>query len=175
MKSEFFAAHKFVMPHLKGTVVDFGCGELRVTQTAIGVDFARHYNLPPTARFAVKTDATITCGWERFVEFCEEVGTRFDTIFSSHLLEDYEDAYDVLERWLGLLRVGGNIVLVLPIEQEYRRKEANWLNEAHRQDWAGAQDFVDKMPKQLAQRVEVLEMRDGVGEWSFVIVLRRLA
>ena len=171
--SELYGAFMHVLKHLAGTVVDFGCGQVRVIPTAIGVDFETHYNMPSTHKYAYRTDATITCGWERFVDFCEQVGARFDVVFSSHLLEDYDDAYGVLERWLGIVRVGGKIVLVLPVEDEYRRKTRDELNEAHKQNWRGSADFVNRMPPELAQRVDVVEALDGIGEWSFVVVLMR--
>ena len=174
MTSEFFPAHPYVMPHIQGAVVDFGCGGLRITQTAIGVDYERHYDNPETDKWAMPTDATITCGWERFVEFCEEVGARFDVVFSSHLLEDFEDAYGILARWVGIVRPGGKVVLVLPIEQEFHRQDPEHANEHHKQDWAGAEDFLAGMPLELAQRLEVLEARDGIGRWSFLVVLKRL-
>jgi predicted SAM-dependent methyltransferase len=173
--SELFAALEIVRPYLKGAVVDIGCGQVRVTPGAVGVDFKRHYDKTDADDFAPETDAHFPCGWERFVAFCEAAGAVFDTVFSSHLLEDYEEAYDVLERWLGIVRVGGNVVLVLPIEHIYRTQAPLHPNEAHEQDWLGAEDFLAKMPVHLAQRLIVLHQQDGIGRHSFVIVLRREA
>ncbi len=43
-----------------------------------------------------------------------------DWVYSSHVLEDFQDTAAVLNEWLRVLRVGGRLILFLPDEQLYR-------------------------------------------------------
>jgi predicted SAM-dependent methyltransferase len=43
-----------------------------------------------------------------------------DYVYSSHLLEDFEDTRSVLVEWLRVLKRGGVLVLFCPDEQVYR-------------------------------------------------------
>jgi SAM-dependent methyltransferase len=44
----------------------------------------------------------------------------FDFVFSSHLLEDFEDTEAVLREWARVLKPGGNLVIYCPDEPTYR-------------------------------------------------------
>lgn len=44
-----------------------------------------------------------------------------DFVYSSHVLEDFEDTESVLREWLRVLRAGGNLVIYCPDEQIYRK------------------------------------------------------
>lgn len=161
-----------IAPWLKGVVVDLGCGRNKVAPHAIGVDLSRHYGGKARAR-KVRTIADIPSGWEAFYAFCSEHQARFDTLFSSHLLENYPSPYDILLRWLRLVRIDGRLILLLPIEQKYRKVSRGKSNRSHKSEWTGATDFIERMPEELAERLTTLYAQDEIGKWSFMVVFQR--
>jgi len=97
-----------------------------------------------------------------------------DWIYSSHVLEDFEDTKAVLEEWLKVVKFGGNLVLYLPDEQTYRAycqsqgKPPN-IHHIHK-------DFSLSYVKEcLAQRsdIEIIHERFPVGIYSFELVVRK--
>ncbi|MHC4065490.1 MAG: methyltransferase domain-containing protein [Planctomycetota bacterium] len=161
-----------IEPWLQGCVVDLGCGRNKVAPHAIGVDLSRYYG-GKLHRGRVRTIADIPSGWEAFYTFCAEHKALFDTVFSSHLLENYVRPYAVLARWLHLVRVGGRLIVLLPIEQKYRRVTKKRRNRAHKSEWAGATDFLARMPGELAKRLSTLYAEEEIGRWSFMVVFQR--
>ena len=97
-----------------------------------------------------------------------------DWIYSSHVLEDFEDTKAVLEEWLKVVKSGGNLVLYLPDEQTYRaycRSQGRPPNIHHIHE-----DFSLHYVKEcLVHRtdVEIIHERFPVGIYSFELVLRK--
>lgn len=170
--SEIAPVRSEVIPWLQGVVVDLGCGRDKVVPHAIGVDFPVHYD-GKGGGVKLATAADIPSGWEKFHAFCVEHKATFDTVLSSHLLEDYARPYDILLRWLELVRVGGRLILVLPIEQKYREIAGPQTNAAHKSEWAGAGDFIGRLPKHLAERLSVLRAWEKIHKYSFMVVFQR--
>lgn len=97
-----------------------------------------------------------------------------DWVYSSHVLEDFEDTGAVLEEWLRVVRPGGYLVLFLPDEQTYRaycQMQGKPPN-AHHIHQSFSLDFVKGC---LAHRrdLEVVHERFPVGIYSFELVLRK--
>ena len=161
-----------IAPWLVGCVLDLGCGRNKVADYAVGVDFGIHYD-GKMKGLKLGTAANITSGWEALHEFCVEHKSTFDTLFSSHLLEDYRQPYGILLRWLRLVRIGGRVILLLPIEQKYREATGGKSNRAHKSEWLGATDFIERLPEKVAERVHVLYAQEEIGRWSFMVVFRR--
>ena len=98
-----------------GEGVDIGYGGDPICETAICVDLEKRY-----ARYAsfqnypqhLYGDAT-SLYW-----FSDN---SLDYVYSSHVLEDFEDTKSVFTEWLRVLKPGGKMVLYLPDEQAYRK------------------------------------------------------
>lgn len=98
-----------------------------------------------------------------------------DWVYSSHVLEDFEDTRAVLEEWIRVVRPGGVVVLYLPDEATYRahcRRQNKPPNVHHIHETFGL-DFVKNA---LAHRsdIEIAHERFPVGIYSFELVLRKL-
>lgn len=97
-----------------------------------------------------------------------------DFVYSSHVLEDFEDTGALLDEWLRVIRPSKNLVLFLPDEQTYRehcKKLGNIPNQHHIHD-----DFsLDRLKKILAQRddVEIIHEKFPSAIYSFELVVRK--
>lgn len=97
-----------------------------------------------------------------------------DFVYSSHLLEDFEDTEIVLKEWLRVLKPGGNLVLFLPDEQMYReycRSQGNPPNGHHIHEYfslAYVRKCIDHW-----NDIEIIHERFPIGIYSFELVLRK--
>jgi SAM-dependent methyltransferase len=126
-QSETSKCRKRLAPYCIGQGVDLGPGGDPITETAIRVDLPQPYSqaglLPPQLR----GDARKLI-W--FRDAC------LDYVYSSHLLEDFEDTKPILIEWLRVLKPGGHLVLFCPDERVFRehcRATGQRYNEMHKQ------------------------------------------
>lgn len=97
-----------------------------------------------------------------------------DFVYSSHVLEDFQDTRALLDEWLRVLKPGGNLVLYLPDEQTYRahcRSQGKPPNAHHIHEYFG----MDHVTKALSHRqdIEIVHSRFPVGIYSFELVVRK--
>ena len=162
--SETAKVRPYVLKYCLGRGVDIGCGIEKIKPEAIGVDFAVQYNIddhPVTA-------ADFTEGFEKFFE--QRYKNEFDFIFSSHLLEDYSNFVEVLLFWSQYVNPHGYIVLVLPVEELYRKKGEN-CNARHVNNFASSLHFFSLLPENAFTLVDCSD--SPIGEYSFYVVLKK--
>jgi predicted SAM-dependent methyltransferase len=99
-------------PFCSGYGVDLGFGGDPIVPHAIRVDLPKPYADVGTLPVQLGGDA------RRLEWFRDE---SLDFIYSSHLLEDYDDTEAVLREWLRVLKPGGRLITFCPDEQVYRR------------------------------------------------------
>ena len=151
-----------------GNGLDLGCGERKIVADAVGVDFMTQYAI---AGHPV-TQADFHGGWADY--FNSEKPADLDYIFSSHLIEDFDNAYQILDHWVEAIKPGGHIVLYLPIERKFKdhcHATGQLYNPHHKQNWTGYKDFMDKLTN---DKVNLTEGYDGPGIYSFYVVLQKV-
>ncbi len=109
-----------------GCGVDLGPGGDPINATAIRVDLPTPY--ADVGDYQVQLGGSA----DHLYWFRDET---LDYVFSSHLLEDFEDTRSVLMEWLRVLKPGGRLVLFCPDEQVYAehcRRTGQRHNDCHR-------------------------------------------
>lgn len=101
-------AEEYIYEDMHG--IDIGFGGDKINRTAIGFDL-------PTPYTSVGADEQDGFGDAEMMPYPAET---FDYVYSSHLLEDYEDTEALLKEWMRILKVGGIMFLYLPIEEKYK-------------------------------------------------------
>ncbi|MFT5882554.1 MAG: SAM-dependent methyltransferase [Crocinitomicaceae bacterium] len=148
-----------------GDGIDVGYGGDPVLETAIAMDLPLKYAAYASKPQHLHGDAA------NLLWFREGV---LDYVYSSHVLEDFEDTEAVLREWIRVLRVGGRVVLFLPDESAYRaycQSQGKPPNAHHVHDDFGAQYL-----KQVFQRiggVQVVHEDFPVGIYSFEMVIEK--
>ncbi len=94
-----------------GNGVDVGFGGDPINDTAIRIDLPSPYACAGHYGVQLGGDAT-SLYW-----FNDNV---LDYVFSSHLLEDFDDVEAVCREWLRVLKPGGKLVIFCPDEKAYR-------------------------------------------------------
>ena len=144
--SETSRCRERLAPYCTGYGLDLGFGGDPITPYAVRVD------LPvPYARYS---DIPVQLGGTAADLYWFKDGV-LDFVFSSHLLEDFEDTESVLREWLRVLKPGGCLVLFCPDEQVYR---------THCRATGQPQNFSHKIPDFSLAYVMQLLAQLGVTE-----------
>lgn len=180
--NETAKVHHRIAPFVYGHGLDLGCGAwpLKVEKTrensCLGVD----------AGYAVwgTAGAELICDVTRMPMLANE---SFDYVYSSHTLEDMIYPEAVLAEWWRLIKVGGKLILYLPLtrnvaktlgvenwEGYYPNKGEQGANPAHSHDYSPAE--ITAMVGRVGHaEMLVDEIRGEFDEYSFLQVYTKLA
>lgn len=119
-------------PYLHGNGVDLGCGGAPVVPWAIGMDL-------PAAKYMAYHGHAQTAGTVQWGGDARELpfkDSTLDFVFSSHLIEDFEDWDPVLREWCRVLKSRGFLVILLPDRERFQAALAagHPPNDAHRHE-----------------------------------------
>lgn len=118
--SESSACRARMLPHLRGRIADIGHGGCKILPQARGVDFFQF-------------DESDWIGDARDLWFFDD--QHFDSVYSSHCLEDLWHPHQALEEWTRILRVGGRLCLYLPLKDHYPNVGMPGCNPGHKDDY----------------------------------------
>lgn len=180
--NETAKVHDRLAPFVYGHGLDLGCGgwKLKVKTTrehsCIGVDGGY-------SEFACN-EADVIADVSNLSMFQDE---SFDYVYSSHTLEDLHYPEAVLREWWRLIKVGGNLILYLPLTKTIAKElgREDWdsfypnlgepgANVYHKQDFH-PQEIRGYVSKIGSAEVLADEIRGDKDEYSFLQVYRKLA
>jgi ADP-heptose:LPS heptosyltransferase len=180
--NESAKCHDRIAPFVFGHGVDLGCGcwKLKVTKTqessCLGVDGG-------FSQMACQ-EADMIADVTKLSMFTDE---SFDYVYSSHTLEDMEYTEAVLREWWRLVKVGGNLILYLPLtrgvakemglehwQDFYPNKGEKGANVYHQRDFH-PQEIRDAIGRLGVAELLADEVRGDRDEYSFLQVYRKLA
>lgn len=148
-----------------GVGLDLGYGGDAINDSVIRLDFEAQYSKFKDELPQLVGDA------KNLFWFNDGV---LDYIFSSHLLEDFENTEVVLQEWMRVLKPGGMLVLFCPNEKVYRehcRLTGQQYNTAHVHEDFGL-DFLLKIISKMGN-MEVVYSCEIVDDYSFDLVLKK--
>jgi SAM-dependent methyltransferase len=111
-QSETSKCRARLLPYCQGNGIDIGPGGDPISEDAIRIDLPTPYSTAGLLPVQLSGDAT-KLRW-----FRDDV---LDFVYSSHVLEDFDDIRAILVEWIRVLKPGGNLVLFCPDEHVYRR------------------------------------------------------
>lgn len=100
-----------VRPHLRGSVLDFGCGQGSLSQCCTPDNYLGYDIRPDMIEIARRA-------WPGYrFEMSLPEGMRFDTVASVAMIEHVDDPGSFLKQFADLAKPGGRIVLTTPHPQ----------------------------------------------------------
>lgn len=126
-QSETSKVRHLVEKFCQGYGCDIGFGGDKIMKNqCIGIDFS----IPYAYTGKDKVDVACKIGQEKI----PLPNNTFDYVYSSHLIEDFEDTKSILIDFVDVLKNGGNLILVFPDQIKYEKhclKTGQPLNEYH--------------------------------------------
>jgi predicted SAM-dependent methyltransferase len=165
--SETSRCRASLAPFCQGDGVDIGFGGDPIVPHAICMDLPERYASYNDHIQHLHGDA-------RYLHWFRDAS--LDWVYSSHVLEDFEDTVSVLEEWLRVIKPGGNLVLYLPDEQAYRAycQEQGKPPNIHHVHENFSLDYVRYRLEHLKD-ITYIHERFPVGIYSFELVIRKEA
>jgi len=164
--SETSKCRERLKKYIRGYGVDIGYGGDPIVDWAITIDLPTPYTKVGNHPLNLGGDA------RNLYWFRDEV---LDFVYSSHLLEDFENTKEVLKEWLRVLKVGGHLILYCPVEQVYRehcKKTGQPYNYAHK-----IEHFDMEYVKNVLDEIGVTEIVHSnplVDDYSFELVAKKV-
>ena len=145
-----------LIKYCKGQGVDLGCGNVKISADAIGIDL---YHPNADMHEDVRDLSCYPDG-------------HFDYVYSSHMLEELQDTKGVLKEWLRILKPGGYLVLYQADKDLYYPLGDPSCNVAHKYHF-GWEDLWAIL--QQIGNVELVEhgRHPELKEWSFELVVKK--
>ncbi len=164
-QSETSKCRARLAPFCTGYGVDLGFGGDPITPGAIRIDLPSPYTNVGSLPVQLGGSAT-DLRW-----FNDGV---LDYIYSSHLLEDFDDTKSVLIEWLRVLKPGGHLVIFCPDEQLFRQhcsQTGQSYNPNHKHAHFSL-DFVKDLLAEIGQ-TDVVYEAFPVDIYSYDLVVRK--
>lgn len=166
-RSETSKCRESLKKYCSGDGLDIGFGGDPIVSHAICVDllkpYARYLDYPQHLHGDAKN-----LYW--FKDCC------LNFVYSSHLLEDFEDTGAVLDEWTRVLKVGGVLVLFLPDEKAYRehcRRQGKPPNIHHiHEDFS--LEFIKCILKSRSN-LEIIHEKFPTEIYNFELVIRKIS
>ena len=165
-KSETSKSRENLIKFCIGDGADLGFGGDKIKPEAIGIDLEIPYAITGTDKVQLHGDAR-NLKW-----FKNEV---LDYVYSGHLLEDFENKIHVMLEWSRVLKVGGNLVLLLPDEQAYRKhcEKTSQIYNEHHKDPVFDKDEIKAIVETIGN-LEVIHESEIINDYNFEIVFRKI-
>lgn len=151
-----------IVQYTRGKVLDLGCGPWKAFPHFIGVDAKEEWEDTGPWRPDIIDDC------QKLSLFAKE---SIDAVYSSHLLEHFDDTEAVLKEWWRVIKVGGYLVLYLPHKDFYPNIGHEDANKSHKHDFL-PEDIIKSMGF-AGWDLLVNEDRNKGNEYSFLQVYQK--
>lgn len=164
--SETSKCRNSLAPYCQGNGLDIGFGGDPIKPNAICLDLPERYAKYGNSPQHLHGDA-------RYLTWFRD--NSLDYVFSSHVLEDFEDTLSVFKEWMRVIKPSGKLILFLPDEKTYRQfcvAKGRFPNSHHKHS-----DFSPEYMKAIIKEYgygEVIHENFPVGIYSFEMVVKKL-
>lgn len=153
-----------------------GCGVDIASNGDPVVPWAMNFELPE-AEFAVYNSGHKPLGPVQLSGFADRLpfnNDSLDFVYSSHLLEDFEDWTPVLQEWVRVLKPGGKLIILIPDRELWLKAMENGQtpNDAHRHE-GKAGELSTYAPKLGLKVVEDRLTEEFEGDYSILFIAQK--
>lgn len=165
-KSETSKCRERLIKFCQGNGVDLGFGGDSISKAAVRIDFLNPYSDTRGEPVQLSGDCNKLEWFKNGV---------LDYVYSSHLLEDFEDTEAVLSEWLRVIKPGGLLVLFCPDEQVYRlhcQKTGQYYNTQHKHA-----DFSLEKVKNILKKLrqsQIVHEKSLIDIYSWELVIKKV-
>lgn len=167
-RSETSKVRKLVLPYCigKGCDVGFGGDKIKL-DNCDGIDFPSPYTKVGKAK--------VDIGCDVINNEIPVPDNTYDYVYTSHLIEDFVDTKNGLEKFIRILKNGGNLVLVFPDQMKYETyctKNKVALNPYHIHKDMGLEFMLRKLKEIKNIKFEILYTNNCEIDYNVIIALK---
>jgi ubiquinone/menaquinone biosynthesis C-methylase UbiE len=159
--------HK-VIDWCEGFGCDIGFGGDKIKkENCLGIDYTRPY--------ANTGDDKVDIACDLLKQKIPVADDYFDYVYSSHLIEDFEDTASILQEFVRIVKQEGKLILVFPDQARYEHfcKETNQLINSHHVHKDMGLNFMKNKFQQLENvRISFLYESDCEIEYNVIVVVK---
>lgn len=166
-RSETGKVRKLVLPYCIGYGCDIGFGGDKVKKDAVGIDLPIPYTHTGSDPIDIACDV--------INEDIPVPDDTFDYVYSSHLIEDLPNTVEGLNKFIRVLKPGGNLILVFPDQQAYEnicKKTGQPLNIHHKHPNMGLPFMREKLNLAHLKKFEVLKESNCEIDYNVVLAVK---
>jgi SAM-dependent methyltransferase len=166
-RSETEKVREMVLPYCTGYGCDIGFGGDKIKKDAIGIDLPVPYTHTGSDPIDIPCDV--------IKENIPLPDNTFDYVYSSHLIEDLPNTAEGLNKFIKVLKSGGNLILVFPDQQVYERickKTGQPLNIHHKHSNMGLAFMKEKLNLTSLKNFEILKESNCEIDYNVVLVAK---
>ena len=164
--SETARHRELFKPYTTGMGLDLGYGGDPLNNSCITVDLPQKYTSVGDNKVQQLFGSALDLYW-----FKDGV---LDYIYSSHLIEDFDDTEQALVEWLRVIKSGGYLCLLFPDEQVYRsRTESKYWNASHKYEDFGLKFLLNVLDK--FDGIKVLDQKElfDHNDYNCMIIVQK--
>ncbi len=166
--SETAKVRHLVLPYCKGKGCDVGFGGDKILkENCDGIDFPQPYTKTGKDKVDIPCDVI-----NNEIPVPDDT---YDYVYTSHLIEDFTDTKDALQKFIRVLKSGGNLVLVFPDQPKYEifcRKLGIPTNPYHIHAAMGYDYMLARLNELTGISYEILYSSNCEIDYNVVMVLR---
>tara|TARA_Y100000591_G_scaffold47801_3_gene36186 strand:- start:2835 stop:3929 length:1095 start_codon:yes stop_codon:yes gene_type:complete len=168
--SETSKVRHLILPFIQKAekIADIGFGGDKIISNAVGID----YEIPYT--YTGDDHVDIGCDVLKGIPVDDHA---FDCVYSSHLIEDFEDTKSILREFIRILKSDGILALVVPNEVIYREhclKTNQQYNSHHKINHMDA-NYLESTLKSMAVNFEVLYKENLIIDYNSILIVRLIS
>lgn len=165
--SETSKVRHLILPFIQDAekVADIGFGGDKIISNAVGIDYEVPYTYTGDDHVDIGCDV---------LEGIPVDDHAFDCVYSSHLIEDFEDTKSILREFIRILKPNGMLALVVPNEVIYREhclKTNQQYNSHHKINHMDA-NYLESTLKSMAVNFEVLYKENLIIDYNSILIVR---
>lgn len=169
-KSETSKVRHLILPFIQDAekIADIGFGGDKIISNAVGID----YEIPYT--YTGDDHVDIGCDVLKGIPVGDHA---FDCVYSSHLIEDFEDTKSIFREFIRILKSDGILALVVPNEVIYREhclKTNQQYNSHHKINHMDA-NYLESTLKSMTVNFEVLYKENLIIDYNSILIVRLIS
>lgn len=174
MSETHFCRH-LTTKYCVGNGIDIGSGGDPVVPTAVQIELPKErFDAYGHAHEVTVEPQFRSITWFKNLPFKDGV---LDYLYSSHLLEDYEEREEILNEWARVLKPGGYLVVLVPDKEMFNKAVANGqnANSNHKREWTIGEGAAWAKSRSDVELVEerITDFR-GLEEYNTLVVFKKL-
>jgi ubiquinone/menaquinone biosynthesis C-methylase UbiE len=165
--SETAKVRHLVLDYCVGRGCDIGFGGDKVKkENCLGIDYAEPYAYAGTDKVDIACDV--------MNEPIPVHDSTFDYVYTSHLIEDFEDTSKGIKEFARICKDGGNLILVFPDQKKYEehcRQTGQPVNLYHKHAEMGL-DFMKKVLDKTIPGYKILLESNCEIDYNVIMVIQ---